>query len=286
MRTLAAALLATSIGAAAMADPPKTDPPKANVSFVIEAQEFVTALGDSRKGVERALTQVILEECRKPTNFPFIRWVSGDPSAPNALVAALVEKRVGGGVATQIEYRATTAEGTRKLPELEETVYRWFDPKNADIPDVVRPSLENKVKKKFENATFRGDLLRTFVSRIPLTDRVEIRSVTHRVVVKVPPSTLLADETKSELSVNFFGKIVAEPGVMRLRQPVAFSQEGGVICLIEDFNFGGVPPLTDNWNDRIPQVFGPAKVRDVRVTMTNFVYKWYPDTTGGSLRHD
>jgi hypothetical protein len=278
MKTLVSVLLALSTAAAAMAEAPK-----ANVAFVIEAQEFVAGLGASRQGVERALTQVVVEECRKETNFPFIQWVSGQPTAPNALVVALIQQKLRGGVETQLEFRATTREGTRRLPELQSTVYRWFDPKNVDIPDVVRPRLEDKIRKTFADAKFHADLLRTFVSQIPLADRVDFKG--HRVMVPVPPSTLLADETRSELSVNFFGKTNPEPGMMTLQQPLAFAQAGGVLCRIKDFNFGDVPPLNGDWNDRIPQVI-PAKVRDVRVTMSNYAYKWFPETTGGSLRHD
>jgi hypothetical protein len=276
MKTLASALLAASMATAATADAPR-----ANVSFVIEAQEFVTALGASRRGVERALTQVVLDECRVPTNFPFIRWVSGDPAAPNALVVALVQHRVGAGMETRLEYRATTKEGSRELPELRETAYRWFDPKNADIADVVRPSLEKKIRKKFADAAFRGEMLRTFVSQIPLAERVAFEG--RRVLVPVPATTLLADETRSELDVKFSGKR-GEPGAMMLRQPLAYPQANGVLCRIKDFSFGDVPPLVGDWHDRIPQVFGPAK--DVRVTMVKYAYKWYPDTSGGSLRHD
>jgi len=279
MKTLTSLLLAMLIAAPVLGDPPKT-----NVSFVIEAQEFVSALGESRRGVERALTQVILAQCRKPTNFPFIDWISGNPAVPNRLEVALVQQKAGAGMETRIEYRATTPEGTRALPELQLVAYRWFDAKNADIPEVVRPALEKKINKQFEDATFRADMLRSFVSQIPLAERVAFEG--HRVLVPVPASVLLADETRSELGVKFFGKKNDEPGDMTLRQPLDFPKASGVLCRIKDFNFGDVPALSGDWSDRIPQVFGPAKVRDVRVTMTAFAYKWYPGTSGRSLTHD
>ena len=105
-------------------------------------------------------------------------------------------------------------------------------------------------------------------------------------LVPVPANNLLADETQSELAVSFFGKSDGRPGAMTLRQPQDFPQAGGVLCQIKEFNYGGVPPLVGYWNDRIPQVFSPTKVRDVRVTMPIYVPKWFAEATRGSLRHD
>lgn len=279
MKTLASVLLVALIAIPAMADPPKAD-----VRFVIEAQEFIAGLEKSRSGVERALTQVILEECRGQKNFPFIHWLSGDPAAPNRLVVALVQEKKLAGIETQFEYRATTREGTRVLPELGQIAYRWFDAKNSDIAEVVRPSLEKKIRKQFADAAFRSALLRTFVSQIPLAEHVALEG--HRVLVPVRAATLLADETLSELGVSFVGKSDGRPGAMTLGEPLDYARAGGVLCRIKDFNYADVPPLTADWDDRIPQVFGPTKVRDVRVTMRSYVYKWHPGTSGGSLMND
>ncbi|MEK6375041.1 MAG: hypothetical protein AABO58_20410 [Acidobacteriota bacterium] len=285
MTRLASAVLVMLIAIPAMAEPPKVD-----VRFVIEAREFVDGLGKSRSTVERALSVLLLDECRTQKSFPFIQWVNNDAAAPNRLVAALVQRKAGAGVETLIEYRATFKIGSPP-PTLQEVVYRWFDAKNADVADAVRPWLEKKIRKQFADAAFRAELLRYFVSQITLADRVDLDNVTRRVFVPVPASQLLADETHSELAVSFFGKSDGRPGAMTLGQPQDYPQAGGVLCLIKTFNFGPVnfgpvPPLTADRSEILPQVFGPTKVRDVRVTMTNYLYKWHADTSGGSLRHD
>ena len=264
--------------------PAIAEPPKAEVRFVIEAQEFIDGLGQSRSSVERALSAYLLERCREPQNYPFIHWVNNDAQTVNRLVVALVQRKAGAGYATLIEYRGTTSEGSPP-PALQEVVYRWFETKNADVPDVMRPRLEKKIHDQFADAAFRDKLLRYFVSHIPLAERVDLDSASHRVLVPVPATYLLADEN-SELGVSFFGKSDGRPGEMTLRQPQDYPQVGGVLCQIKQFNFAGVPPLTGDWSERIPQVFTPAKVRDVRVTMLTYAYKWYPDSTGdGKVRN-
>ena len=135
MRGALSALLAL-LAAAAMAEPPKAD-----IRFVIEAQEFVDGLGKSRASVERALTQMLLEECRaQKTGFPFIQWVSNDQTAANRLVVALAQRKTLAGIETFIEYRGTTKAGSPP-PTIQEVVYRWFEAKNADLPEVLRPAL-------------------------------------------------------------------------------------------------------------------------------------------------
>ncbi len=280
MKSLALAVLAMLAGAAALADPPKTD-----VRFVIEAQQFVDGLGRSRSSVERALTVMLLEECRAQKSFPFIRWVSNDAEATNHLVVALVQRKAGGDFETLIEYRGTTKSGSQP-PALQEVVYRWFEAKNADTVEVVKPRLEDKIHAQFKSEAFRKDLLGYFVSRIPLAESVDLDSTSHRVLVPVPATNLQADEQHSELAVSFFGKGDGRPGTMTLREPLDFPLRGGVLCQIKEFNFAGVPPLTGDWNDRIPQVFSPAKVRDIRVTMANYVPKWFAGSRGGSVPND
>jgi hypothetical protein len=280
VKTFSYAVLAILLAATALAEPPKAD-----VRFVVEAQEFVDGLGQSRSRVERALSAVLLDECRAQKSFPFIRWVSNDAEAPNHLVVALVQRRAGAGFETLIEYRATTKAGSPPSA-LQESVYRWYEAKNADTAEVVRPRLEKKIRDDFARDGFRKELLRYFISQIPLAERVDLDSVSHRVLVPVPATSLLADERQSELAVSFFGKSDGRPGAMTLRQPQDFPQAGGVLCQIKEFNFGGVPPLDGDWNDRIPLVFTPAKVRDVRVTMIYYVPKWFAGSSQGSLRNE
>src|SRR3954454_25022373 len=123
------------------------DSPQVDVRFVIEAQQFVDGLGSSRQSVERRLTQTLLD-ARDQKSFPFLHWVNGDAAAPNRLVVALVEKKSGGDFETRIEYRATTKEGSPP-PDLQETVYRWYQVKNADNADVVKARLQKKIREQF-----------------------------------------------------------------------------------------------------------------------------------------
>ena len=71
---------------------------------------------------------------------------------------------------------------------------------------------------------------------------------------------------------------------MTLHEPVDYPEESGVSCTLAEFNFGDV--ITTGWTDRIAQVFGPSKVRDVRVTMLNYAPKLFPDTRTGKARND
>src|SRR5437764_1091824 len=174
MTTVALMLLLLPAAAAPAADPPQVD-----VRFVVEAQQFVDGLGSSRRSVERLLTQTLLDECRDQKSFPFLHWVNGDAAAPNRLVVALVEKKSGGDFETRIEYRATTKEGSLP-PALQETVYRWFEAKNADTADVVKARLQKTIREQFAGEAFRQNLLRYFISRIPLAEDVGVEG--HRVV--------------------------------------------------------------------------------------------------------
>jgi hypothetical protein len=276
MKSVAMMLLLLT-AAAAVADSPHVD-----VRFVIEAQQFVDGLGTSRASTERALTQTLLDECRDQKSFPFLHWVNGDTAAPNRLVVALVQKKSGGDFETRIEYRATTKEGNLP-PALQETVYRWYEAKNADNADIVKARLKKKIREQFAGETFRVQLLRYFVARIPLAENVGVEG--HRVIVLVAAKTLQANEDESELEVRFFGKSDGQPGTMTLREPLDYPERGGVLCRIKDFNFADVP-LVGGWSDRIPQVLGPSKIRDVRVTMFKYVPKWFPDSKLGSVTSD
>ena len=102
--------------------------------------------------------------------------------------------------------------------------------------------------------------------------------------VPVAGTSLQADEQESELMVKFFARTDGHPGTMMLRQPLDFPPHR-VLCRIKEFNFGGVP-LADDWSDRIPQVFSPSRVRDVRVTMFVYVPKWFADSRNGSVTSD
>jgi hypothetical protein len=104
------------------------------------------------------------------------------------------------------------------------------------------------------------------------------------VIVPVAAMNLQADEQQSELAVAFNGKSDGRPGTMMLRDPLDFPQRG-VLCRIKDINYIDLL-LTDGWSPRLPQVFGPSKVRDVRVTMVTYVPKFFPGTRGGQLTHD
>jgi hypothetical protein len=272
----AAALLLTA--SAALADSPKAD-----VRFVIEAQQFVDGLQSSRASVERALTQTLLDECRDQKAFPFLQWTNGDAAAVNRLVVALVQRRAGGDFEMLLEYRGTTKNGALP-PALQEVVYRWFDSKYADAADVVKTRLQKKVRDQFASDTFRKNLLHYFVSQVPLAEKVDLDTRGHRVIVPVAAVNLQADEEQSELAVAFFAKSDGRPGTMMLRDPLDYPQRG-VLCRIKDFNFAGVP-LAGDWNDSIPQVFAPSKVRDVRVTMATYVPKWIAGVRGGLLPHD
>jgi hypothetical protein len=270
-------LTAIATAAAAAAEPPKAD-----VRFVIEAQQFVDGLQSSRAGVERALTQTLLDECRGQKSFPFVRWVNGDTTAVNRLVVAVVQRRAGGDFETLIEYRGTTAAGALP-PDLQKVVYRWFDPKNAETPEIVKAHLRDAIHKEFEGEKFRSDLLRYFISRVPLAESVNLDARGHRVLVPLAAAALQADERQSELAVSFFGKSDGRPGRMMLREPLDYPQHG-VLCAIKEFDFV-LPPLA-GWSDRIPEVFATSKVRDVRVTMSTYVPKWFPGTRDGSLTND
>jgi hypothetical protein len=277
MKSVILMLLYLLTAAAVMADSPQVD-----VRFVIEAQQFVDGLGSSRRSVERLLTQTLLDECRDQKSFPFLHWVNGDTAAPNRLVVALVEKKIGGDFETRIEYRATTKEGSLP-PALQDTVYRWFEAKNADTADIVKARLQKKIREQFAGETFRGNLLRYFVSRIPLAENVGVEG--HRVIVLVAARTLQANEKESELEVTFFGKSNGQPGTMTLREPLDYPERGGVLCRIKDFNFDDVP-LEGGWSNRIPQILGPTRIRNVRVTMLKYVPKWFPDSNLGSVTSD
>ncbi|HEY4640309.1 MAG TPA: hypothetical protein VII75_03120 [Thermoanaerobaculia bacterium] len=255
------------------------DSPQVDVRFVIEAQQFVDGLGSSRQSVERRLTQTLLDACRDQKSFPFLHWVNGDAAVPNRLVVALVEKKSGGDFETRIEYRATTKEGSPP-PDLQETVYRWYEAKNADNADVVKARLQKKIREQFAAETFRTKLLRYFISRIPLAANIGVQG--HRILVPVTAQTLKADEEESELAVTFFGKSNGQPGAITLREPLDYPQAAGVLCSIKDFNFADLPPESD----QLPRVLAPAKIRDVRVTMLKYVYKWFPDSHLGSVTSD
>jgi hypothetical protein len=279
MKRLGLALLLVPFAVAARGDTPPVD-----VRFVIEAKQFVDALGNSRKSVERAMTQLLLAECSNPKIFPFLRWVNGDAAAPNRLVVALVENKSGGDFETRIEYRATIGGGD--LPpdgDLGESVYRWFEAKNVDNADILKARLQKKIHAQFASEAFRRNLLRYFVSRIPLAESVGVAG--HRVIVEVPAKTLQADEDESQLEVRFFRKTDGEPGSMTLGDPLDYPERGGVLCRIRNINFGDLL-LADGWHPRIPEVLLPSKVRDVRVTMARYVPKWFPDSHLGSVTSD
>jgi len=257
-------------------------PPKVDVRFVIEAQQFIDGLQGSRASVERAATQTLLDECRNQKNFPFLLWVNGDATVTNRLVVALVQRRAGGDFETLIEYRGTTKSGAMP-PALQKVVYRWFDAKNAETAEIVKAHVRDVIHKQFDSDQFRSDLLRYFISQVPLAESVDLDMRGHRVLVPVAAAALQADEQQSELSVSFFGKSDGRPGRMTLRQPLDYPQRG-VLCLIKEFDFVDAPLA--GWSDRIPQVFTPSKVRDVRVTMSAYVPKWIPGVRDGSLTND
>lgn len=279
MRVAAAVMLSTLLAAALLADPPKAD-----VRFVIEAQQFVDGLQESRAGVERALSQTLLDECRDQKSFPFLQWTNGDATAVNRLVVALVQRRAGGDFEMLLEYRGTTKNDATSHVLMQDVVYRWFESKYADTADVVKARLQKKVREQFASDAFRKGLLRYFVSQVPLAEKVDLDTPSHRVVVPVAANALQADEQQSELEVTFFGKSDGRPGTITLREPLDFPQRG-VLCRIKEFNFAGVP-LSGDWSDQIPQVFGPSKVRNVRVTMFTYVPKWIAGVRAGLLTHD
>jgi len=274
MKSVPLTLLLLLTAAAAAADSPQVD-----IRFVIEAQQFVDGLGTSRASAERVLTQTLLDECRDQKSFPFLHWVNGDPAAPNRLVVALVQKKSGGDFETRIEYRATTKEGNLP-PALQETVYRWYEAKNADNADILKARLKKKIREEFAGETFRVNLLRYFVSRIPLAANIGVQG--HRIIVPVAAKALQANEEESELEVTFFGKSNGQPGAMTLREPLDYPEAAGVLCLIKDFNFADLRPESD----QLPRILAPTKIRDVRVTMLKYVPKWFPDSHLGSVTSD
>lgn len=269
------ALTALAVAAVAAADPPTVD-----VRFVIEAQQFVDGLQTSRAGVERGVTQALLDECRNQKSFPFIRWVNGDATAVNRLVVALVQRRAGGDFETLIEYRGTVAEGALP-PSLQNVVYRWFEAKNAETAEIVKAHLRDAIRKEFESEKFRNDLLHYFISRVPLAESVDLDTRSHHVIVPVAPTALQAGE-QSELAVAFFGKSDGRPGRMMLRGPVPYQQR--MQCVVKEFDYV-IPPLA-GWSDRIPEVFGMSKVRGLRVTMSTYVPEWFFGARNGSLKND
>jgi hypothetical protein len=279
MKHIVLALFVLPVAMAARADARRVD-----VRFVVEAKQFVDGLGSSRRSVERAMTQLLLTECSDPKSFPFLEWVNSDAAAPNRLVVALVEKKSGGDFETRLEYRATINGGG--LPpegDLGESVYRWFDAKNADAADVLKARLQKKIHAQFASELFRRNLLRYFVSRIPLAENVGLAG--HRVIVEVPAKTLQANEDESELEVSFFRKSDGQPGTMTLGEPLDYPERAGVLCRIKGINFDDLL-LADGWHPRIPEVLGPSKVRDVRVTMVKYAPKWFPDSHRGSVTSD
>jgi len=278
MKRFALATLLSIAAVAAAGEPPKVD-----IRFVIEAQQFVDGLQASRASVERAVTQTLLDECRNQKSFPFVRWVNGDPAAENRLVVALVQRRAGGDFETLVEYRGTTKSGAFP-PALQQVVYRWFAAKNAETTELVKRHLQAAVHSQFENDKFRNDLLRYFVSQVPLAESVDLDTRAHQVVVPVAGTALQADEHQSELSVSFFGKSDGRPGRMTLREPRDYPQRNGVLCAVKDFDF--VEPPTAGWSDRIPQLFIVSKVRDVRVTMSAYVPRPYAGVHDGKLTND
>jgi len=276
MKRIVLSLFVLPFAMTAMADARRVD-----VRFVVEAKQFVDGLGNSRRSVERAMTQLLLTECNDPRSFPFLQWVNGDAAAPNRLVVALIEKKSGGDFETRIEYRATI-DGGGLPPErdLDESVYRWFEAKNADAADILKARLQKKIHGQFASESFRRNLLRYFVSRIPLTETVGLAG--HRVIVEVPAKTLQANEDESELEVSFFRKSDGQPGTMTLGEPLDYPDRGGVLCKIKGINFDDLL-LADGWHPRIPEVLGKSKVRDVRVTMIKYAPKWFPDSRLGAV---
>src|SRR5258707_4895094 len=168
MKKVGLPLLLVLFAATAAAEPPKVD-----VRFVVEAQQFIDELQESRRDVERALTQTLLDECRNQKSFPFIHWMNGDAAAPNRLAVALVQRRAGGDFETILEYRGTTKSGAMP-PALQEVVYRWFEAKNADTAEIVKARLQQKIRDQFASEKFRKELLRYFVSQVPLAERVDL----------------------------------------------------------------------------------------------------------------
>jgi len=279
MKCLGLALLLVPLAVAAMADAPRVD-----VRFVVEAQQFVDGLGNSRKSVERAMTQLLLAECNDPKSFPFLNWVNGDAAAQNRLVVTLVESKSGGDFETRIEYRATiNGAGLPPERDLGESVFRWFEAKNVDNSDILKARLQKKIHAQFASESFRANLLRYFVSNIPLAENVALAG--HRVIVQVPAQTLRAKEDESELKVSFSRKSDGEPGTMTLGEPLDYPERGAVLCPIKDLNYADLH-LVDGWHPRIPEVLAPSKVRDVRVTMIRYVPKWFPDSHLGTVTSD
>ena len=277
MRVAALWTLSILMAAAALAEPPKVD-----IRFVIEAQQFVDGLQTSRASVERAVTQTLLDKCRNQKSFPFLRWVNGDPAVENRLVVALVQRRAGGDFETLVEYRGTTKSGAFP-PALQQVVYRWFEAKNAETTELVKRHLQAAIRNQFESDKFRNDLLRYFVSQVPLAVSVDLDTRGHQVVVPVAGTALQADEQQSELSVSFFGKSDGRPGRMTLRDPRDYPQRG-VLCAIKEFDF--VEPPIPGWSDRIPQLFTVSRVRDVRVTMSRYVPSAFAGVREGKLTND
>ena len=279
MKRLVLALLVLPLAAAAMADAPRVD-----VRFVVEAKQFVDGLGNSRKSVERAMTQLLLSECIDPKSFPFLQWVNGDATAPNRLVVALVERSSGGDVETRIEYTATiNGSALPKGTDLGDTVYRWFEAKNVDNADILKARLQKKIHAQFASESFRRNLLRYFVSGIPLAENVALAG--HRVIVEVPAKILRAKADESVLGVSFFRKSDGQPGTMTLGDPLDYPERRGVICRITDLNFDDLR-LADGWHPRIPEVLGPSKVRDVRVMVIKYTPGWFPDSHFGTVTSD
>lgn len=277
MKRLACAVVMVLITTPASADP------RVDVRFVIEAQQFVDGLGTARQSVERALTQTLLDECRDKKSFPFLGWMNGNAAAPNRLVAALVQRHSGGDFEALIEFRGTVLNGNLP-PVLQTVVYRWFEPKNADTPEIVKARLQKEIHDQFKEDTFRSQLLQYFASHVPLANHIDLDG--HQVIVPVPGTILQADETKSELTVTFFGKINGQPGTITLQEPLDYPQRSGVRCRIKDFNFADVSPLVGGWNEKIAQVFGMSKVRDLRVTMSIYTPRPFADSVHGTVTND
>lgn len=278
MRRAMVALLLTFAGQAAHA----ADPPAVDIHFVIEAKQFVDGLQKNRRSVETAITQQLVEECSSQKSFPFLKWAAGDSSAANHLEVALVERPAGGDYESYLEFRGATKEG-KMPPALQQVVYRWFQPKNADSPLTVKNHLRDLVRKLFAKEQFRDSLLHYFVSRVPLAQNVNIDVQGRAVVVPFPGATLQADEKRSEFAVSWLGKTDNRPGAMTLNELHDYADRG-VLCAVKEFDFAGAP--RSGWSERIPQVFTPQRVHDVRVTISSYVPKWFAGVHDGSLTDD
>jgi len=284
IRGVVAVALALSSTAAAAAD----GRPVVVVKVEVTAGNFETNIREALPGVQVEVARRVGELAQ--THFGYLRWVAGRDAggltpAARLTLAVVDDAPFPGSIG--VRYAASIGGGERfamsRLPA--EELYSLFDDPPTHRPQGLAGDLDRFVSERFANESFRDALQEQFLAGIPLTQVVEAERDRHAIWLPVSAKQLNSDQG-SVLRVKFFAvtedDLVQEGHIlMRSAGDVAGDGgRGGQHCSVVEFSF--VPHEARAWDEAIPEVVRPQKLREVFVYMIEYVQRIGGRGTAGS----